>query len=372
MDAKGKGKEGLILNKIRQNPFISQQELADQLNISRSAVAGMIAGLVKKGQILGRAYVMAEKERVMCIGGANIDRKARMDAPLAMGTSNPVCVSRSFGGVARNVAENLARVGVSSSLMTVVGEDADGKAMVENASKHGIDVNLSRELPGCRTGNYTAVLNSDGEMLFALADMDIYEHISIPMLEASWPQIRASQMVVVDTNLPKDVLYWILQQGSCESLTICLLPVSVPKAKRLPMDLSGMDLFVGNRDEIGAIVNQGVTTSAEVERAIQRLIDKGVNRAVVTLGAEGAIYLEAGGAVGWVPAIEAKVVDVTGAGDAFATGVITGCARGVDLKEACQLGALLAKATLESETSVAPSMISERLVKQWEVEHVVH
>ncbi|SDW98748.1 pseudouridine kinase [Marininema mesophilum] len=371
MDPKGKDKERFILDKIRQNPFISQQDLADQLSISRSAVAGMIAGLVKQGLILGRAYVLADKERVVCIGGANIDQKARMDGLLEMRTSNPVSVSRSFGGVARNVAESLSQFEIPSALMTIVGEDDDGRAMLEDCGRRGVDISLCREVAGYRTGNYTAVLDPAGEMLLALADMEIYEKMSISMIEASWFKIRSSEMVVVDTNLPREVLHWIICQGESESMKLCLLPVSVPKAKRLPKDLSGVDLLIGNKDEIGVIVDQEVVSKAEAERACQRLIDQGVTKAVVTLGAEGTVFQEAGGTVGWVPAGKAKVIDVTGAGDAFATGVITGLCRGTGLAEACQLGASLAKATLEVEMSVVAMMTTDGLLKRWEEEYRV-
>src|SRR5450830_1351778 len=92
---------------IRANPFISQQDLAVELRLSRSAVAGHIAGLIRERRLLGRAYVLPDKRPVMCIGAANLDRKMRTLATLQMGTSNPVRSEEVFGGVGRNIAENL-------------------------------------------------------------------------------------------------------------------------------------------------------------------------------------------------------------------------------------------------------------------------
>src|SRR5476649_2289696 len=103
---------------IRANPFISQQDLAIELRLSRSAVAGHIAGLIRERRLLGRAYVLPDKRPVMCIGAANLDRKLRTLAPLQMGTSNPASAEEVHGGVARNIAENLARLNVPATLLT--------------------------------------------------------------------------------------------------------------------------------------------------------------------------------------------------------------------------------------------------------------
>jgi pseudouridine kinase len=105
---------------IRANPFISQLDLASQLGLSRSAVAGHIGGLIRERRLLGRAYVLPERRPVVCIGAANIDRKLRPAAALLMGTSNPARQEESFGGVARNIAENLARLGADVALVTAV------------------------------------------------------------------------------------------------------------------------------------------------------------------------------------------------------------------------------------------------------------
>lgn len=105
---------------IRANPFISQQDLAIELRLSRSAVAGHIAGLIRERRLLGRAYVLPDKRPIVCIGAANLDRKLRTLAPLQLGTSNPASAEEVFGGVARNIAENLTRLAIPSDRKSVV------------------------------------------------------------------------------------------------------------------------------------------------------------------------------------------------------------------------------------------------------------
>ena len=119
-----------LLELIRAHPFITQQELASALGLSRPGVAAHIAALTREGRLLGRAYMLPsttpDAAHIVCIGGANIDRKLRSEQVLQMGTSNPATLSETPGGVARNVAENLARLGASVQLLTAVGDYAVG------------------------------------------------------------------------------------------------------------------------------------------------------------------------------------------------------------------------------------------------------
>ena len=122
-----------VLNLIRQNPFLSQQEMADQLGMSRPALANIVSTLMKDGQIEGLAYILPPENEIIAVGGANVDRKYTVVGDVRQGTSNPATVTWSVGGVARNVAENLGRLGHEVRLLTVAGNDADWQ-LIEQAS----------------------------------------------------------------------------------------------------------------------------------------------------------------------------------------------------------------------------------------------
>ncbi len=115
---------------------------------------------------------------IVCIGASNLDRKLRSLGPLALGTSNPARQTESFGGVARNIAENLARLGAPTSLITAVGPDASGRALLAHADEAGIDTRSVLLVDGAASGTYTAVLDEDGEMRVALADMAINDALT--------------------------------------------------------------------------------------------------------------------------------------------------------------------------------------------------
>ncbi|MDR6225092.1 carbohydrate kinase [Desmospora profundinema] len=352
-------KEKRILEKIRDNPFITQQELAKDLGLSRSAVAGYISQLTRQGEILGRAYLLPERERIICIGGANLDRKAKTSAPVEWGTSNPVEVRQTFGGVARNIAENLAQLEMDVALMTIVGQDREGEALLTECRRQGMDVSLSTALADYRTGSYTAVLDPAGEMVLALADMGIYDQMDKAFIHRYWSRIRTSYMVVTDTNLSKEGLKALLQRCRKDGLFLCVVPVSAPKARRLPPDLEGVSLWIGNGEELEAVSGISVQDRDSGESACRRLREKGVDRVVWTRGAHGVYWVEEE-KKGWLKGTRTSVVDVTGAGDAFAAGVVAGLKKGRSLESACRVGLKLAARTVQTEASV-----SEEIIPNW-------
>ncbi|ALA69005.1 hypothetical protein GT50_01570 [Geobacillus stearothermophilus 10] len=116
---------------------------------------------------------MRQAASIACIGGANVDRKARLLTPFRLGTSHPVTTTQTAGGVARNIAENLGRLAQPVSLVSTVGDDRDGQWLVDVTSRY-VNTSFIVRTPKANTGTYTAVLDERGEMVLALADMAIY------------------------------------------------------------------------------------------------------------------------------------------------------------------------------------------------------
>ena len=267
-----------------------------------------------------------------------------------MGTSNPVAGERAFGGVARNVAENLARLRLSVSLLSLVGDDEAGRAVLAHTAGAGVDVGACTVLPGKRTAEYVAVLQPDGELLLALADMAIFDAFTPELLEGR----LNGDLVFADCNLPAQTLEALIAQGRHASLRLALDAVSVPKSARLPRDLRGVDLLFLNRDQAAALTGGG-----EPAEMVGALRGRGVRSVVLTLGPGGTIV--AGERVWQLPAPRAQVVDVTGAGDALIAGTLYGLLRGAALPAAAELGMNAARLTLESAQSVSPGLSPERI-----------
>lgn len=345
-----------ILDLIRANPFVSQQELAERLGLTRSAVASHIAQLARDGRLLGRAYVLPGAEPILVAGGANLDRVARCKGPVAMGSSNPVAVQESFGGVARNVAENLARLGLPVRLLTAVGDDAAGATLLRNARELGMDTAPTLVAADRPTGTYTALLQPDGEMVLALADMEIMERLTLEAFRSRRSHWASVRVRVADCNLPAEVLAALVEDSRRPGVELTLVAVSEPKMARLPEVLVGVSLMILNRGELAARVGHPLKGRRALQDAARALHAQGVRRVVVTLGSEGVLCLD-GTKATFLPAPPVDVVDVTGAGDAFSSGVIASLTCHPDeLLRACRLGLRLAALTLASASSVAPSL----------------
>lgn len=272
----------------------------------------------------------------MVIGGANVDVKARTTAPLVAGTSNPGTVVRTPGGVGRNVAENLARLGSRVALVSTVGSDPDGDWLLQETAVAGVDI--TPVLRGGRTGRYVAVLGADGELAVGVADMAATDALLPDVLDLDL--IRSADLVVVDGNLPAATVDAVLALG----VRTVLDPVSVPKAERLAPFLDrGLFAITPNQDELAAL------------GSVAELHARGVEVVWVRRGAAGSLLSSsAGEALLEAPAV--SPVDVTGAGDAMLAAFCHRLLAGASLADAAAYGHEAAALTVASPHTVRPDL----------------
>ena len=185
-------RERQLLEWIRENPMISQQELAEKAGITRSSAAVHISSLMKKGYIAGRGYLLRTDPYIVVVGGVNMDIGAVSHAPLVARDSNPGRVTTSLGGVGRNIAHNLCLLGEQVSMVTVLGQDSFAQSVRENAAAIGLDLTHSAVIPDGRTGTYLFIDDSDGDMALAVNDMAIYDHMTPDFLRQRLEIYRAA------------------------------------------------------------------------------------------------------------------------------------------------------------------------------------
>ncbi|EUJ33664.1 hypothetical protein MFLO_00400 [Listeria floridensis FSL S10-1187] len=359
-------KEEIIFRSIQKNPYISQQELAEILNLSRPTVANLISGLIRKGQILGKAYILNEAKQIICIGGANVDRKFYLKEDVQLGTSNPVCSTQSAGGVARNVAENLGRLGKDAVLLTVSGLDADWDA-IRQASGAYMNLDYVTAFSGVATGSYTAVLEPNGNLHVALADMEAYDHLTPAVIAKNDALLSNASAIVADLNCPKETLSYLANAAEINQAPLILVPVSSPKMQRLPGDLSQVTWLICNRDESETYLGMAIETEADWKQAVEKWLALGIQNVVVTNGKLGAMAGNNAEGILHEPAIIVdEIRDVTGAGDAFCSAVIYAWLSGSPLRETIQAGSINAAKTLMSEYTVRQDLSASQLEKDLE------
>lgn len=301
---------------------------------------------------------MPKETDVVVIGGANVDVKARSGAPATLRTSNPGHGSMSPGGVARNVAENLARLGTRTHLVAVVGRDALGDDLLARTAAAGVRLELVRrsELP---TGTYTAILDSDGELVVAVADMAATDDLGPDHVSEARDLIASAGLLVLDGNLAPATLTHALDLAATAGVRTIVEPVSVPKALRLSAAISAdrpLHAVTPNRDELTALTGLPAETDHQLRQAADSLHGRGVQHVWVRLGMRGSLISSLSTEAVFVPAVPATVEDVTGAGDAMLAAFCHALLEGQDPVEAVGFGHAAAALTVASTHTVRPDL----------------
>ncbi|HSK38944.1 MAG TPA: carbohydrate kinase family protein [Arenibaculum sp.] len=294
---------------------------------------------------------------ILCIGAAHTDRKARAAEPVVPGTSNPVSVRSSTGGVARNVAENLARLGMPVALMSRIGQDREGDAVLAGLEAVGVDCALVERSPSSPTASYTALLDPAGELFVAMADMAIYGEMQVRLLARSLPALARFGAWFVDCNLPTGSLRFLLENRPA-NVRLFVDPVSVTKAERLRGLLGGIETLFANREELSALTGLPIRAPLDLCAAAGLLLDRGVGSVVGSRGADGCL-LATPQEYTFLPPVPAEVRDVTGAGDALIAGTILGRLRGLPVGGAVRVGLACAALAVESRETVYPGLTPE-------------
>ncbi|RDI46571.1 carbohydrate kinase family protein [Aquicella lusitana] len=301
-------------------------------------------------------------KKIFCLGGATIDHKLKSSASYLLGTSNPVSSITTFGGVARNIAENLGRWSKEIHLQCAVGNDRDGRQLLAHMQSLGVDTDGSLVLENASTAHYYAALAPDGELFIALADMEIYNQVQLDSFTPAWERWTKNSLIFIDTNLPVTIIDEVIQRCRHRQLPLCIDPVSVAKAGKLAaLELEGVFLIKPNQLEAGALTDMEVDSVRKCIHAGCRLLDKGVKNVVISLGKAGWVIVNEYQQQHFEGIELCDIHDVNGAGDAFIAGILYGLQQQANLEEACYLGASAATLTLKSCSSVAQGITAKHL-----------
>ena len=346
-------RERQLLEWIRENPMISQQELADKAGITRSSVAVHRSNLMKKGCITGKGYIVRTDPYVAVVGGVNMDIGAVSAGALVARDSNPGHVTTSLGGVGRNIAHNLCLLGQRTAMVTVMGDDDFGRRVQENAKDIGLDLSAGAVLPDCRTGTYLYICGPDGDMALAVNDMAIYDRMTPDFLRQRLDFINGADLVVLETNLPEESIRWL-----CDNCKAPILadPVSTIKAEKLRPVLGKLAALKPNRLEAELLSSMSIRTREDAAQAARKLLDTGLGTVFISLGAEGIYAADRSGDTAWVPCARCTVANATGGGDAVAAALAARMVRGDSLAETARWAVGAGALACEAETTINPAM----------------
>ena len=350
-------RERQILNLIAANPMISQQELADTLNITRSSVAVHISNLLKKGYIAGKGYVLRTGSYAVVVGGVNVDIGGRSFASLVAADSNPGIVSTSLGGVGRNIAHNMTLLGLDVKMLTALGEDVYGGRIAASCTELGIDASHAMRVSDCATSTYLYIADEAGEMAMALSDMQICERITPAYLSANQQVLQNAQVIVADTNIPVESLVYLAE--NCIAPIFCD-PVSTIKAEKLRPILGKIHTLKPNRLEAELLSGVKIHTKEDAEKAVEVLLQKGVQRVFLSMGSDG-MYAATQQEKLWMDNIPGEAVNTTGCGDSVTAALVWAWMNDLDLRDTLRAGLAAGSITMESSETINPAMSATAL-----------
>lgn len=292
---------------------------------------------------------------MVVVGGINLDTLARIDGDTVRGSSNPGRTVTAPGGVGRNIAENLARLGSPVRLVGAVGRDHAGDLLLTNLSRLDIDTSRVNRHRTIRTGTYTAVLGADGDLDIGVADMAATESI-VPadlggslLADASW--------LVLDGNLRSDTVAHGLRLAASAGIPVALDPVGVAKAARLG-PVPGLHTFTPNAAELAAWAG-----TEDLDAAIAAAHAQGIEVLWLRAGAAGSTLHRAGHDPVTIALRPADVVDVTGAGDAMLAAYVHRLSHGDDVETATWFATAAAWLTVQSPSAVRDDLTEALVAK---------
>ncbi len=300
---------------------------------------------------------------VVVIGAACLDIKGHAMPGSLAGTSNPGRVRISAGGCARNIAENLARLGTRVALLSVICQDDFGLALLKQTERAGVDTD--HVLISCdqHLASYIALLDGHGKLIYGIDDTAAVVALTPEYIEIHATLLRNARMVMLDANVALESAEVVLRICAEAGVPVGLDPVAVAPAQRYRTLAGRFALLTPNALEAEALTGQPVHNPNDGVRAAKWLVAHGTQVAVITLAGAGVAFAT-GDVSGHVPALDVEIIDETGASDALTATLIYGTLNGLATDEAVRLGVSAATLTLQTAETVRQDLNLESLYAQ--------
>lgn len=295
---------------------------------------------------------------VICIGAALIDELLLANEDILLSTTTPATLTKSAGGVARNIAHQLALLGVPVQLVSVFGDDDAGDWLKKYCLNAGISLDAALTING-PTGKYTGIIKQDGSLFAAFLSNSAIHFITPEFLESQRELLSSASFLLADANISKDSIEWLLSFSRESGIPFIIEPVSVAPARKLAsIDLNGLYLITPNEDELPAISMEHETQS---DHPVDTLLRRGVSQVWVHNGAKGSTIFSSDKSMS-LHARPINVVDCTGAGDSALSGFILGKYLGKKNDECLKIAHTLASEILQVHGAIDAQMNRDRLL----------
>lgn len=302
---------------------------------------------------------------VVVIGGMNMDICGRPTSTVVDRDSNPGVVSMSAGGVGQNIAQNMAHLGMPTYLITVYGDDENGKTLERSCAANNINLDYAAQLEGRRSSTYMFITDDTGDLLVAVNDMEICKEINPAFLESRLDFINGAAICLLDANLEPETMTWI---GEHVTAPLFGDTVSTVKAHRFDTILNKMTVLKPNDLEASVLTGIGIADQYSAGAAAKTLLDRGVKNVFISLGANGILCARHENdeySFKHVPPYRTEIATANGAGDAGMAAITWSFFDNPDrdLEEVGKIAQAASSIALEC-TKAVPDITVERIRKK--------
>lgn len=295
---------------------------------------------------------------VICIGAALVDELFHATSEMLLATTNDATVTKTAGGVSRNIAQQLALLGVPVQLITVVGNDSDGEWLKQSCREAGVQLDALLTKEGL-TGKYTGILNVDGSLFSAFLTNSAVHLITPEHLNTHRSLLEKASYILADANISVDTAEWLMAFCTEQGIPFILEPVSVPPARKFRhVDMKGLYLITPNEDELPVMCSEQASMT---QMQIEELLERGVQQIWLHNGKMGSALYKKDKAI-TLHAPDIEVVDCTGAGDGSLTGFIVGKFLGMEDMQCLKLAHTLSAEILQVNGAIARHLNQEKLL----------
>ncbi|MGP4116285.1 PfkB family carbohydrate kinase [Levilactobacillus zymae] len=348
-------REQQILEWIKQNPMISQNELAELAGITRSGIAAHVSNLVKKGYLQGKGYIVAPESYVVVVGGITLDIFGIPDDEVIEKKSNSGVIYSDVGGLGRNIAVNLTKLEIPNYFISVYGHDSAGEEFKKDALEKKLNITYASQISSMPTSRYLYINQTSAKRIFGVDDSRIHDEITPEFLKSRLTILRNAKMIVIDPNLPEKTIAWLYHNFQQP-----LLADSINKVTRLKPGIEALDTLVLNADESQAITGVKIIDRQSAEQCADKLLAMGITNVFIYDAEVGFLYQNQEATI-YAPVTLTKVLNTNGVGAAALAAIIYARRQGLTTKQTAKVTRVAAQSAMTTYLNIYEGMAPELL-----------
>ena len=277
---------------------------------------------------------------IVVIGAVFVDIKGYPESNFIPSGRNAGRVEQVHGGVARNVAEDIANCELRPTFVSLVDDSGTGLDVVRKLKDHKVNTRYIRTVRD-GMGTWLAVFDNDGDVFASISKRPDLLPLADILDEQGDEIISQADSIVLEICIDKEIVKRVFKLAKKYNKKVFAVVANMGIALQRRDFLQSIDCFVCNLQEAGMLFSDDYSEKTKeemVEILSQKVIAAQIPSMIITMGGDGAVYADKYGLKGHCPARRVEVKDTTGAGDSWCSGFLTGLANGWDMLKSAQFG----------------------------------